>query len=85
MNSVVEAVAEHARYTPDAVCVVDSCTMQHYTYAEFWKEILHYAGKMQTLKLTKGDYLCIECSQNVEFLKVIFACQLMGIIYKSDQ
>lgn len=80
MNSVVEAISEHARYTPDAVCVIDSCTV-HYTYAEFWKEILCYAGKMQTLKLTKGDYLCIECAQNADFLKVIFACQLMGIIY----
>lgn len=80
MNSIVEAVAEHAGYTPDAVCVIDSRAIR-YTYAEFWEEILRYAGRMQNLKLGKGDCLCVECSQDADFLKVILACQLKGIIF----
>lgn len=79
MESIVEAVAEHARKMPHKICIVDE--KGHYTYIEVWNSIKNLAEKFRAINIKKNDRVVVECTQDAKFLILDLACELCGAIF----
>ena len=78
-QSIVEAVAMHAKANPDKFCVADG--RYELTYQMFWEHICGYAKHLQELGVEKGDCVVVRNAQNVVQLVAGLAIQLLGAIY----
>lgn len=78
-NSILEAVGEHSINTPDKYAVIDANTQ--YTYGEFYKKIKEAATALAKLGATKGDYVVVECGQDVQYLVMDFACEMLNVVF----
>lgn len=79
MNSIVEAVAQHAGETPDKLCVSDGKRVL--TYKQFWEHIQGYAHHLQEIGIKPGDTVVVRNAQNVCQLVAGLSIQLMGAVF----
>ena len=79
VQSIVEAVASHAKQNPDKLCAADG--RYELTYRMFWEHICGYAKHLQELGVAKGDCVVVRNAQNVVQLVTGLAIQLVGGIY----
>lgn len=79
VRSIVEAVALHAKETPDKFCLADG--RNELTYRGYWEHICGYAKHLQELGIKKGDCVVVRNSQSMETLVTGLAIQLLGAIF----
>ena len=79
IRSIVEAVALHAKETPEKFCAADG--RNEYTYETFWAYICGYAEHLSTLGIGKGDHVVVRNSQNAATLIAGLAIQLLGAVF----
>ena len=79
VQSIVEAVALHAKETPDKFCLADG--RNELTYRGYWEHICGYAKHLQELGIKKGDCVVVRNSQSMETLVTGLAIQLLGAIF----
>lgn len=79
MNSIVEAVAQHAKEFPEKFCIADR--KHEFTYREYWECIYGYANHLQELGIGSGDCVVVRNSQSIETLAAGLAVQLLGAVF----
>ncbi len=79
MNSIVEAVAIHAKTHPEKFCIADR--KNEFTYRGYWECIFGYAKHLQDLGIKKGDCVVVRNSQSIETVVTGLAIQLLGAIF----
>lgn len=79
VQSIVEAVASHAKSNPSAFCAADG--RYEVTYGEFWKYIFGYANHLKELGIKKDDCVVVRNTQNVVQLVTGLAVTLVGGIF----
>ncbi|MDO4475249.1 MAG: class I adenylate-forming enzyme family protein [Lachnospiraceae bacterium] len=81
MNSMAEILAGHAAAQPDRLFAADHAGNE-LTYGQAWKQILEMAGALTgAYGIGKGDVVMVECNQDVFFLTVNLACELVGAVF----
>lgn len=78
-QSIVGALKFHAKETPEKICVVDE--HGETTYQMMWDDTKWLLAYLQELNVQKGDAIAVECTQDVQYLKLCMACQLMGGVF----
>lgn len=78
-QSIVEAIALHAKENPEKFCLADSS--DELTYREYWESIFGYAKHLQQLGIGRGDCVVVRNSQNVKVLTAGLAIQLLGAVF----
>ena len=78
-SSVLEAIKQHSVDLKEKLAVID--VKNHYTYSEFYKKIKQTAAALSQLQICKDDYVVIECSQDIQYLLLDFACEMLGAIF----
>ncbi len=78
-SSVLEAIKQHNVDLKEKLAVID--VKNHYTYSEFYKKIKQTAAALSQLQICKDDYVVIECSQDIQYLLLDFACEMLGAIF----
>lgn len=78
-NSILEAVYQHSKTKKDKLAVAD--TENKYTYSEFYAKIKETAVALSKIHIAKGDYVVIECSQDIRYLLLDFACEMLGAVF----
>lgn len=79
MQSIVEAVAIHAKKNPDKLCVADG--RYELSYRMFWEHIYGYANHLKELGVVKGDCVVVRNAQNAVQLVTGLAIALAGGIF----
>lgn len=79
MQSIVEAVATHAKSNPEKLCAADG--RYELSYRVFWEHIYGYANHLKELGITKGDCVVVRNAQNVVQLVTGLAVTLAGGIF----
>ena len=81
MKSMVEVLAFHARIQPDTLFAADSCGSE-YSYSDAWLEVRRTASILKNrFGIKQGNRIMVECSQDVHFLLVNLACELIQAIF----
>ena len=78
-QSIVGALKFHAKETPEKICVVDE--HGETTYQMMWDDTKWLLAYLQELNVQKGDVIAVECTQDVQYLKLCMACQLIGGVF----
>lgn len=78
-KSIVEAVMEHSKNSPDKLAIADEHTS--YTYKELVSAVNETSLWFEGHDIVSGDYIMIQCSQDTDFLILNLACQLKGIAF----
>lgn len=78
-NSIFGAVLAHSKNTPDKMIVAD-CN-ERYSYCEMIATVMAVSDKIKELGVSCGDYLLVECTQQIEFLVIDLACQYLGVVF----
>ena len=78
-SSILEAIKKNSVNNSEKLAVID--LGGHYTYGGFYKKIKEVATALLQLGICKGDYVVIECSQDVRFLELDFACGMIGAVF----
>ena len=75
-ESIVEALAYHAKSCPHKICVVDE--EREYTYADMWRLTIGVSENLKKYNVPHDGYVVVECTQDARYLVCSFACQLIG-------
>ena len=78
-SSILEAIKEYSENIGEKPAVVDE--KKEYSYAGLYENIKNTATKLVELNLKSGDRVVVECSQDVRFLILDFACEMAGVIF----
>lgn len=78
-SSILEAIKQYSELKKDKLAVIDG--KAEYTYSEFYTKIKEAATALSKLGVCKGDYVVIECSQDVRYLVLDFACEMLGSVF----
>lgn len=78
-SSILDAIKQHSEKYSDKLAVIDANAS--YTYAEFYRKIKEAATALSELGVCKNDYVVIECSQDVNYLVLDFACGMVGAVF----
>ena len=78
-RSIVEKVLWHSKETPDKLAMADG--KRGYTYSELAHTIAKLAVVLEDGMVSKGDYVLVECTQDVNFLMLDLACQYIGAVF----
>ena len=79
IQSIVEAVFQHAQTQPDKLCLADD--FGQVTYREYCAKIRQYAAVFQQAGLKKEDAVVVEAQQTIDYLATQLALQLLGMIF----
>ena len=79
MKSIVEAVFAHAESTPDKLCIAD--INGAYTYLQYSKKISRLAHLLFAKGIQAGDKVVVKCTQDVDYLALAFAIQLIDAVF----
>lgn len=79
MNSMVEALAQHAKQQPQALYCVDPSGT--YSYAQAWDAVRRLAAAFAQRGIKPGEHVVMECTQDARFLLVDLACDLLGAVF----
>ena len=77
-NSVVECISQHAGQNPGKLCLADA--KQSLDYKTTWAHIQDCAQLLLSWGCCKGQYVLVECTQNVEYMIWMLAAHLAGAI-----
>lgn len=80
MNSIVEAVAAYAGRPDRTGRLLLADASKSVTYGEGWARIRAGVSRIRKAGLKKGDRAMIVCTQDVDYMIAILACQLAGIV-----
>ena len=81
MNSIVEIFACFAEKQPDALFAADS-KGNEYSYKAAWNKIKCIAFKLKNFYgVAAGQSIMVECNQDVPYLLVDMACQLIHAVF----
>lgn len=75
-NSVVEAVAYHAKHTPEKICLIDK--EKKYTYSKLWNCLKNFNIYLKKSGLNDGDRVIIKNSQSIDTVVAMLGVQLAG-------
>lgn len=78
-KSIVEAVFSYASSQPDKLCLADE--VRTVTYTEYKEEICRMASLLRNNGVQKGSKVVAEACQNIEFVALELAIQLLGGIF----
>ena len=78
-QSVVEAILYYANIQSQKLCLADDNTKV--TYRQYADLIGRYAAVFQSIDIHSGDRIVVEACQNVEYLAIEGAIQLLGAIF----
>ena len=78
-KSIAEAVAMYAKEQPNKLCLGDG--KRELSYEAYWRSITGYAKRLKELGVGHGDCVVVRNSQNMEFVIVGLAIQLLGGIF----
>jgi len=78
-SSILAAIKQYSEDNTNKLAVIDS--NGHYTYGDFYTKIKEVATALSENDICKGDYVVIECSQDVNYLILDFACGMIGAIF----
>lgn len=78
MNTIIEYIYNYGVEQPDKLAVID--TDKELTYKEYWNKILTTMAFIMKCGGCKGDKIIIKNSQNVEFLVILHAMNLLGAV-----
>lgn len=81
MNSMVEILACLSARRPEALFASDYMGNE-YTYLKAWeavRRVSYYLSEHENIQ--KGDTVLVECNQDVPYLIVDFACELIGAVF----
>ena len=78
-RSIVEKVLWHSKETPDKLAMADG--KRGYTYLELAHTIAKLAVVLEDGMVSKGDYVLVECTQDVNFLMLDLACEYIGAVF----
>jgi len=76
MNSINEAIWQHAGQTPDKLCVTDG--KRELSYAAAVSAITSLAGYLREQGVERGGCVLLQNSQNAAFICTVLAVQLLG-------
>lgn len=79
IQSIVQAIAEHAKQDPDKLCIADH--KRSASYEEYFSFIYGYALHLKEQGLKKGDAVVVQTMQSMEFTVCGLAIQLLGAIF----
>ena len=79
VKSIAQAVARYAKEQPNKLCLGDG--KRGITYESYWRYITGYAKYLKALGVKQGDCVVVRNSQNIEFVVVGLAIQLLGGIF----
>lgn len=79
IQSIVEAVFQHAQTQPDKLCLVDD--FGQVTYREYCAKIRQYAAAFRQAGLNAEDAVVVEAHQTIDYLAVQLALQLLGVVF----
>ncbi len=79
MQSIVEAVAAHARALPEKFCIADS--RRELSYRGYWECISGYAAHLRDLGVGVGDRVVVRNGQNLDTVTAGLAIQLLGAVF----
>ncbi len=77
--SIMDAVAYHAKNTPQKLCIIDA--LGEYTYLDVLSKANAVAAYLQEKGIRTKDCVTVECTQNAYYLICGLACQLMGAVF----
>lgn len=81
MESMVEILSEHASAQPNQIFAADAAGKE-YTYKEAFKWVkIVAANLLNQFGIKENDCVMVECNQQVDYLVVNFACELIGAIF----
>lgn len=81
MRSMVELLSAHAVTKAETLFVADD-SGREYTYSAAWEAVRRAAFRiLQNGEIQRGDRIMVECNQDVSFLLVDFACELIGAVF----
>lgn len=78
-SSILDAIKQHSEAKEKKLAVAD--TENQYTYGQFYTKIKEAATALSKLHISKGDYVVIECSQDIRYLLLDFACEMLGAVF----
>lgn len=79
MSTMLEIVKKYADTTPEALFTVD--VNGEYTYKDAWNMACNVAKVLKRKGIKKNDCIMVECSQDVWFLVIDFACNIIGALF----
>ena len=80
MDSIVEAVASYAGRPDRAGRLLLADASKSVTYEEGWARIRAGVSRLRKAGLKKGDRAMIVCTQDVDYMIAMLACQLAGVV-----
>jgi acyl-CoA synthetase (AMP-forming)/AMP-acid ligase II len=80
MNSIVEAVAAYAGRPDRTGRLMLADASKSVTYGEGWARVMAGVSRIRKAGLKRGDRAMIVCTQDVDYMIAMLACQLAGII-----
>ncbi len=79
IKSIGEVIYNHAKAQPDKLCLVDD--KKKYTYKQVWNYSVNVYAHLEQSGLVEKDIVMVQCTQDVDFLILFFACNLGGYIF----
>lgn len=78
-ESIIEAVIEHAKEDPDKLAIAGQGGK--YSYRELVEVVSRAVQWMHTKGFRPGDYILVECTQNMNYLVIVLALEYIGCIF----
>ncbi len=79
IQSIVEAVFQYAKKTPDKLCLADD--LRSMTYKEYANEIIKMAMVFENLGVCEGSFVVVEASQTISYLASELALHLLNAVF----
>ncbi len=79
IRSIVEAVFQYAKKTPDKLCLADD--FRSVTYKEYANEIEKMAIVFEDFGVCKGSFVVVEASQTISYLALELALHLLQAVF----
>ncbi len=79
IQSIVEAVFQYSKKTPDKLCLADD--LRSITYKEYANEIVKMAIVFENLGVCKGSFVVVEASQTISYLASELALHLLHAVF----
>jgi len=86
-QSILHAIANHAKTIPDKIAIIEAETDRKCTYSELWAYIKAFSKRLISAGVKKdfgdgyGTRVVVCCTQTIEYLITGFAIQLAGGVF----
>jgi fatty-acyl-CoA synthase len=83
IEGAVDWLARRAQLSPERIALIEACTNQTITYAQWNQRANRLTNALSHLGLQKGDRIAILAINSLEYLDTLFACQKGGFILQA--